>query len=717
MDDNTGPKLFKEQLRLAYGNLRNTFITVPVAVLVVELVELLGGGQSTRLTVWGALMLASLAPRYYNYRQFMNAGGAGPDDALWEKKYWIGTLLGGIAWGLTPLMLFPGNSIEHSIFITLVIGGMAAGASFAYAPLLRPGQFFMSLSLLPLVLIHILIGGGMLYGVAFMVFLYYLMIMISLKNNNRLIQESIVLGMENAGLVASLSAAKKEADADAEVLMEEVKERLSAQHKLIRAQKIAHLGSWGWNVKLNRFSMSDEACHILGLDTAGSPMTYETMIGAVTPQDAPAVKKALYETIFEFRPLNIEHAVQLADGTPRIVHQLAEIIYDEKGDPAEIEGTIQDITERKTAERKLRDSEERFRSLISSMQDAVLVLDRRQRFTAVFGKWFEREGVAPEHFIGKTYREMFGAEVGEIHRKAAEKALAGEPAVFQWSLEWQDNRDFYQTSLSPLVNSLGAIIGVVGVNRDITSLKEKEEELEAAKKKAEEATKVKDKFLSIVAHDIRGPFGTMLGLLKFIQEDEVNQLHQEHKMVIHRVLSTGDSLMEMFENLLEIGRLQTGSLTVRAQLIDVRAVVEEAIDKVKPLAQGKGVAIANEIPEKTLLYADISLLTTVFHNLLGNAVKFSRQGQDIRLFCPEGRPGVIAVKDGGTGINPKIMPDLFKPDVKTSTVGTAGERGTGLGLPFCQEIMKAHKGKISVDSTPGEGSTFYVEFPPENPRI
>lgn len=717
MGDKTELGVESERIRLAYGNLRNTFITVPLAVLAVVFVELTDAANPGPLVVWGALILASLVPRYYFYREFKKTAGAGPDRGFWARKYLTGTMLGGLAWGLTPLVLFPDNSAEHRIFITLVIGGMAAGASFAYAPMLLPARVFISLSLVPLVLAHIVIGGGVSYGVAFMTSLFYLMLMVSLKGNNGFIDESIRLGQENSGLVRRLSAEKEKAESAATLLREEVRERASAEERLTRAQKVAHVGNWNWDIRHNRFSMSEETCHILGLAYADCQMTYENLIRAVPQKEAGAVKRAVYEAIFELKRLNIEHTVALEDGTVRAVHQLAEVIYDENGEPAEIEGTIQDVTERKAAEARLRDSEERFRSLIGSMQDAVFVLDRDQRFTDVFGKWLEREGISPEEFIGRTYREMFGREVGEIHQQATEKALGGQAVTFQWSLEWQDNRDFYQTSLSPLIAEDGKISGVVGVNRDITVLKNKEEELQAAKQKAEEATKVKDKFISIVAHDIRGPFGTVLELLKLIQKDEANPMHKNHKTVIERVLATGKGMLEMFEELLNIGRLQTGSLEIHLRFIDARSAVASAVEKLQPLSESKGVTIKNDVPLKTRIFADVSLSVTVFQNLVSNAIKFSKQGQEIRIFAPEGRPGVVAVQDGGTGVSPKILPDLFKPDVKTTTVGTGGERGSGFGLPFCQEIMRAHGGKIEVESVIGAGSVFYIEFPPVRPRI
>lgn len=594
MGDQVELSVEKERLRLAYDNFRLAFITIPVAVLVVVLVGWTDSAHPMRLIFWGALILfASVLPKYYYYRGFKKPGESGPDYGLWGKKYCVAIVIGGVAWGATPLILFPGNSAELRSFIALIAAGMTAGASFAYAPMLRPARIFATLALIPIVIAYLIIGGLVWYSAAFMMALFYLMLMLSMKNSSRLIEKSIRLGLENTGLVTSLAAARDSAEADADLLIEEVKERVAVEGRLIRAQRIANFGNWNWDIKSGRFSMSKESCHLFGLTHAEGQMTYEDMVRAAPPHETEGVRKALKETILEFKPLNIEHTVVRADGSVISVHQLAEVIHDEKGEPVTIEGTIQDITQRKA----------------------------------------------------------------------------------------------------------------------------KEEELRAAKQKAEEATKVKDKFISIVAHDIRGPFGTMLALLKYISKDADKPLHRNHKTVMERVLATGNGMMEMFENLLEIGRLQTGSLEINMRFIDIHAAVASAIEKQEAVSESKGVKVINDVPLKTRIFADATLSATVFQNLISNAVKFSKKGQEIRLFLPGGRPGVIAVKDCGTGVNPKILPDMFKPDVKTTAVGTGGERGTGFGLPFCQEIMKAHGGKISVESAIGEGSVFYVEFPPVRPRI
>jgi CheY-like chemotaxis protein len=142
-----------------------------------------------------------------------------------------------------------------------------------------------------------------------------------------------------------------------------------------------------------------------------------------------------------------------------------------------------------------------------------------------------------------------------------------------------------------------------------------------------------------------------------------------------------------------------------------RLLTEECSARLGPLCEQKQIKIKNLVSNDARLFADSILLDQCVENVLSNSIKFCKEGGEITIFTPEGQPNTIGVKDDGVGIKQEMLCDLFKHEVKTTTVGTNGEMGTGLGLPHCYDIMLAHNGSITVESAPGQGSTFYLNFP------
>jgi CheY-like chemotaxis protein len=129
------------------------------------------------------------------------------------------------------------------------------------------------------------------------------------------------------------------------------------------------------------------------------------------------------------------------------------------------------------------------------------------------------------------------------------------------------------------------------------------------------------------------------------------------------------------------------------------------------------VKLVNDLPADLLFYGDFPLLQELFHNLASNAVKFCRKGDVVRFHSPSAEEGLVAITDTGVGIDPKILPDLFRHEVKTSTYGTDEEPGSGFGLPLCGDIVRMHGGTISAESEPGRGSTFTVRLPIVRPSV
>ncbi|MBI5816244.1 MAG: response regulator [Nitrospinae bacterium] len=253
--------------------------------------------------------------------------------------------------------------------------------------------------------------------------------------------------------------------------------------------------------------------------------------------------------------------------------------------------------------------------------------------------------------------------------------------------------------------------------QDITEIKLAEKELRAAKDEAEAATRLKDKFVSLVAHDLKSPLASIIGLLGLLGRDEASKLSGKDAEILRHVNSSGGRMVKMISELLDISRLQTGKIKPERKFIDANVEVSYVLGKVGSLAEGKGVKIMNEVPPGMRLYTDFELFGEVIQNLVTNAVKFSRKGDTVRIFTPEGRECSIAVADNGTGINKAMLPVLFRHDEKTSTPGTDGEMGTGFGLPLSHDIMKALGGSLTAESEEGKGSVFYADLPMVRPRV
>ncbi|MBI5637424.1 MAG: PAS domain S-box protein [Nitrospinae bacterium] len=253
--------------------------------------------------------------------------------------------------------------------------------------------------------------------------------------------------------------------------------------------------------------------------------------------------------------------------------------------------------------------------------------------------------------------------------------------------------------------------------RDISRRKAEEAELRRAKEEAEQATALKDSFVSLVSHDLKTPVALILTMLQVARKNADGVLEEQDRLMLNRAQENAEAMQNIIERLLDINLLQTGKLTARKRFFDLAALVHEAVAVAAPLAAVKEVTISVAIPTGRHIYADHELIWQVMENLLSNALKFSRPGGTVTVDAPKDRQYTFAVADNGVGIKQEMIPMLFRPDVKTTTLGTGGEKGTGLGLPFCHEAITAHDGTITVESETNKGTTFRVALPDTRPTM
>ena len=222
----------------------------------------------------------------------------------------------------------------------------------------------------------------------------------------------------------------------------------------------------------------------------------------------------------------------------------------------------------------------------------------------------------------------------------------------------------------------------------------------------------KDKFFSIIAHDLRNPIGALRELPQLIAENLDNYSKDELRRLITMQRDAARNLFELLENLLTWSRMQRGLIDFNPEPIQVSALVQRSIALLMPSAAQKAITLTQAVNPSLLGMADHKMIDAVVRNLISNAIKFTNQGGTIEVSGnDDGAFMTIAVKDNGVGIGEQFLPKLFRIDEQYRRTGTANERGTGLGLILCKEFVERNGGEIRVESKVGNGSTFSFTLP------
>ena len=243
-------------------------------------------------------------------------------------------------------------------------------------------------------------------------------------------------------------------------------------------------------------------------------------------------------------------------------------------------------------------------------------------------------------------------------------------------------------------------------------IEEHQENVEKLNAELSETNATKDKFFSIVAHDLKNPFNSLLVLTKLLHEDYDSFTREEQKQFISQIISSAENTYSLLQNLLDWASAQSGKTEIKKQNVNLSKISAETISMLKSVARNKHIRINSEIEEGLIAFADKNMVSTIMLNLISNAVKFTpHHGKvDIKAYRHNGHVEV-AVIDTGVGISEKNISKLFKPGEKLQTAGTDKEKGTGLGLILCKEFVEKNKGKIWVESDEGEGSRFFFSLP------
>lgn len=382
-------------------------------------------------------------------------------------------------------------------------------------------------------------------------------------------------------------------------------------------------------------------------------------------------------------------------------------IFGPDGRPEGVGAWVADISERKRAEAAVRESEQRIRSLVDAMEDSVFILDRNERLVGAYGGFAD----AAIH-LGKTLREVLGAEAAAAHEEVGRRALQGESVLYDWTRDAPGGRRFLQTRLSPVMNDHGEVTGLVGVGRDLTELKKMQAQL-----------LVSDRMVSVgmlaagVAHEINNPLAVIVANVDVASQEiaaltsgqeNCKQL-QELADVMKDVRDAAERVRQIVRDLRIFSRADDREVIAE---VDLRRVLDSTLrmawNEVRHRAQ-----LLKDFSEAPLVHGNESRLGQVFLNLVVNAAQAIPEGKaehnKIRVSLSTGPDGraVVEVADTGCGMPPGVLARLFTPFFTTKPPGV----GTGLGLSICHRIVTALGGEITCESEVGRGTTFRVTLP------
>lgn len=257
---------------------------------------------------------------------------------------------------------------------------------------------------------------------------------------------------------------------------------------------------------------------------------------------------------------------------------------------------------------------------------------------------------------------------------------------------------------------------IVEQEQQISRLKLKEAELGTNNEQLLTVISEKDKFFTIIAHDLRNPLQSLKGFIQILHEEIETLTVDEMKEITAHLRSSTNKFSDLLENLMLWARLQRGLTHFNPEEVDLLSVIRESISRISDTANNKGIEITHNVPDKLKVFVDVNILHTIFRNLISNAVKFTDTGGRICLSAiAAGEKDIeITIEDTGIGMSPEILKDLFRLDPGTSRYGSQGEHGTGLGLIICKDFIENQKGKFWVESEEGKGTVFHFTLPVRN---
>ncbi len=381
-----------------------------------------------------------------------------------------------------------------------------------------------------------------------------------------------------------------------------------------------------------------------------------------------------------------------------------------------------DVTEKKRAQQAVKESEEKYRNLTENIDDFLYTFERIDNtIRPVFYTTSVEKitGYNQADFLGDSrliLKIIYPDDFPSVKKKLSSLLksriqLSGE---FEFRIiNKHGNVVWVRNKINLVRDHEGKIHRIYGLVSDISLRKKAEEELNRSTENLVKLNETKDRFISIISHDLRTPFSSILGFTDLLLSDS-DLTETERRQYFEFIRESSKSMLSLVNSLLDWTRLQTGRIRFEPTRIEVYKIIENSLNALSGVAFQKNVEIVSKVKDDVFVFVDKDLMLQVFNNILSNAIKFTpKLGSIVISAAPSSRMRFMefSIKDSGIGIKPENISKLFRVDSKFSSEGTEGEKGTGLGLSLVKEIIEKHGGSIWVESEYGKGSDFRFTLP------
>lgn len=372
-----------------------------------------------------------------------------------------------------------------------------------------------------------------------------------------------------------------------------------------------------------------------------------------------------------------------------------------------------DITDQKKAEQSLRESEVKFKQIVEIAGEGICYIDVNNAFKFVNKAAEQIFEVEKDGLIGKTVFDFIAPSyVSEIKRQTKKRNQGTKSTYDIDIITSQNNKRSILFTATPHFSDKNEYIGTYGVFRDITTRKHAEQKIQNQNEQLKSLNATKDKFFSIISHDLKSPFNLLLGISDLLFKNYDDYDDSKRKKQIKIIHDNSNRAYSLLENLLTWSSSQTGRIKINKEKLNLKFLCDDIYNLTVENADNKKIYLINNIKSDVFVNADRNMIETVIRNLVTNSIKYTNENGTVLIDVIQKHDSVeICISDTGIGMSQETIKSLFNIGETASKPGTNGEHGTGLGLILCKEFIEQHGGNMVVESELGKGSDFAFTLP------